>query len=292
LEHITLSSTDSEARVNLLGAELSSYTFKNKEYIWQANPAVWGRHAPILFPIVGKLRDNSYIFEGKTYTLGQHGFARDREFVIVDQSDTHVTLLLRSDESSKAVYPFDFELEVTYSMQSGGILVDYLVRNSQPVSPIWFSIGAHPGFIIPLDASERLEDYELNFYDATLQRLELYPLVGGYVSKEKESLSISNGILGLRKELFENDALIMDVHASAEISIRSKKSGKGVGMSYSDFKWLGIWTKAAGAGFICIEPWNGIADTVDHDQQLETKWGITSLDAGESYSVTYEVNFY
>lgn len=292
MEQIKLSSTDSEARINVLGAELSSFNYKKQEYIWQANPAVWGRHAPILFPIVGKLRHNSYTFQEKTYTMGQHGFARDRKFVVVDHSDTAVSLLLQADESTKAIYPFDFALEVTYSMQPYGIQVSYKVSNTQSANPIWFSIGAHPGFNIPLDASESLADYELDFHNAALQCIDVYPLVGGYLSKEKESLPISDGILAISEALFENDALIMDVHAPAKISIRSKKSGKGVAMSYSAFRWLGIWTKAPGAGFICIEPWNGIADTVDHDQQLETKWGIYSLNAGESYFVSYDVNFY
>ena len=292
MEQITLSLNDSEARINLFGAELSSFKYKNNEYIWQANPAVWGRHAPILFPIVGKLRDDSYLFQGKKYAMGQHGFARDREFAIVNQSDISVSLLLRSDDLIKAVYPFDFELEVTYTMQPNGIQVGYKVRNTQPENPIWFSIGAHPGFNFPLNASERFEDYEIDFYDVALQSIDLYPLVGGYVSKEKQSLPISNGKLGLRGELFDNDALIMDVDTPAKVSIRSKKSGKGVAMSYSDFRWLGIWTKAVGTGFICIEPWNGIADTVDHDQQLVTKWGINLLEAGESYAVSYEIMIY
>lgn len=292
MEQIALSLNDSEARINLLGAELSSFKYKNIEYMWQANPAVWGRHAPILFPIVGKLRDNSYIFQGKKYEMVQHGFARDREFDVVDQSDTSVSLLLRSDELSKAVYPFDFELKVTYSMQANGLQVAYEVRNTQPEKPIWYSIGAHPGFKFPLGASEILHDYEIDFYDATLQHIGLYPLVSGYVSKEKQSLSISNGKLGLKAELFDNDALIMDVQTPAKVSIRSKKSGKGIAMSYSDFRWLGIWTKAAGAGFICVEPWNGIADTADHNQQLETKWGINSLKAGERHAVSFDITVY
>lgn len=288
MKPITLSLGDSVARINLFGAELTSLQYKKCEYIWQANPAVWGRHAPILFPIVGKLRNNRYIFKGKTYVMGQHGFARDRVFSIVEQSDSAVKMLLRSDELSKAVYPFDFELTVLYSMQPFGIRVTYEVLNSQPIDPIYFSIGAHPGFVIPLEVGDSLADYEVNFYDSALQGLDLYPLIDGYVSKEKIFLPIKEGVLGLRGELFEKDALIMDVHPAAKISIRSKKSGKGIGMTYAYFRWLGIWTKDAGAGFICIEPWNGIADTTDHDQQLETKWGIIKLDAGENYKVSYD----
>ena len=276
----------------MLGAELSSFKFKNIEYIWQANPAVWGRHAPILFPIVGKLRDNSYIFQGKRYTLGQHGFARDREFIVVDQSDSSVSMLLRSDERSKEIYPFDFQLKVTYSMQANGIRVGYEVRNMQHEKPMWFSIGAHPGFNFPLDSNESIEDYEIDFYNPALRHVDLYPLVGGYVSKEKLPLSISHGKLTVTGNLFDNDALIMDVNDPARISIRSRKSGKGVAMSYSDFRWLGIWAKSAEAGFICIEPWNGIADTVDHDQQLETKMGMNFLKAGDRYAVSYDIMIY
>lgn len=289
MEYITLSLADSIARISFFGAELNSFKHKEQEYIWQANPAVWGRHAPILFPIVGKLRDNRYTFQGKTFALGQHGFARDREFSLVEQSDSAVKMLLRSDESTKVLYPFDFELAVSYSMQPFGIKVTYEVSNTQPLHPILFSIGAHPGFVIPLHAWESLEDYEVDFCDSALNSLELYPLVGGYVSKEKMSLPVKNGRLRLKGELFEQDALIMDVHPAAQISIRSKKSGSGVGLRYADFRWMGLWTKAPGAGFICIEPWNGIADTTDHDQQLETKWGIITLEAGKIHKVSYDI---
>jgi galactose mutarotase-like enzyme len=292
LEHVILSLSDSVAKINLSGAELSSFKHNKLEYIWQANPAVWSRHAPILFPIVGKLRDNRYTFLGKPYSMGQHGFARDREFLILSQSESSVSLILRADESTKAVYPFDFELVVSYTMKPLGITVSYEVQNIQPVGSMLFSIGAHPGFIIPLEAGETFQDYEINFHDSDFQLVYLYPLVDGYVSMDRHSLPIKNGILGLREELFENDALIMDVHPSAMISVRSKKTGKGIGMRYADFRWLGIWMKEPGSGFICIEPWNGIADTVEHDQKLETKWGIMSLEAGERYKVNHDIVFF
>nr|MBI1230353.1 aldose 1-epimerase family protein [Cytophagales bacterium] len=292
MKQITLSLANKVAGINLLGAELTSFKLNDQEYIWQANPAVWGRHAPILFPIVGKLRNNSFVYQGKAYLMGQHGFARDMEFSVVAQTASSVRLLLQSDENSRKIYPFDFELTVGYTLSEKGVEVSYDVKNVQAKNPMLFSIGAHPGFILPLGETERMEDYEINFFDSTLQSLALYPLVGGHVSKEKELLPVLNGVLPLRRDLFEQDALIMDVDSHTSISIRSKHSGKGVGMRYADFRWLGIWTKSPDSGFICIEPWNGIADTVDHDQQLENKWGIISLDAGEEYKVAYDIFFF
>ena len=292
LKQITLSLANEVAGINLLGAELTSFKLNDQEYIWQANPAVWGRHAPILFPIVGKLRNNSFVYQGETYFMGQHGFARDMEFSVIAQTASSVRLLLRSDENSRKIYPFDFELTVGYSLQEGGVEVSYEVKNVQERNPVLFSIGAHPGFILPLGERERMEDYEINFFDPTLQTLALYPLVGGHISKEKEFLPLVDGVLPLRRDLFAQDALIMDVDSHTSISIRSKHSGKGVGMRYADFRWLGIWTKSADSGFICIEPWNGIADTVEHDQQLENKWGIILLDAGELYKVAYNIHFF
>lgn len=291
-EKIILSSGDRSASIQLMGAELTSYKVGDLAYIWQANPAVWGRHAPILFPIVGRLKNNQYSYKGKTYSLGQHGFARDRVFELVSSSDTTAVFSLRSDEASLSRYPFRFELLVRYELLPEGLVVGYEVSNLSQ-RDMFFSIGAHPGFRCPLHPeSELLSDYILDFENEELSELYLYPLEAGYISTKKRSVLLSRGKLALMDHLFLDDALIMDVLPPAKVSVRHRETGRGFGMEFADFRWLGIWTKDPDAGFLCLEPWNGIADTVDHQGDFTQKLGVQLLQPNARYSVNYRMFFW
>lgn len=273
------------------GAELLSLLFAGTEYIWQADPSVWNRHAPVLFPIVGRLKEDSYWIDGKSFQLPQHGFARDRKFDMVKQSETAVTFLLKADQDTLKCYPFDFKLYITYTLMGQSLEVKYEVENNS-TEKIWFSIGGHPAFNCPLDPSrETFEDYELDFCDGSPQK-EIYRLDGMFLGHAKEPLPLLSGKLNLNYQLFDRDAIILDALKPHKISLKSKITGKGVSMTYQGFKWLGIWTKGEGAGFICLEPWDGIADTVDHDQDFTQKLGIHGLPPGEKYEVSYVMEFF
>lgn len=290
MENISISNGHIEASFNSRGAELSSVRYKGMEYLWHADPTVWNRHSPVLFPTVGSFIDNTYYVDGKPYHLPQHGFARDADFVLVEQTDTSVKFLLESDQETLKVYPYSFKLFISYILQDNSLQVIFQVENPSD-QPILFGIGGHPGFRCPLDPdTEAFEDYVIDFHDGSVEK-ELYQLEGPYLAKGTYTLPLNNGGLNLDYSLFENDALIIDSKAPFKVTVKSKKSGLGFSMEYKDFRWLGIWTKRKGAGFLCLEPWNGIADPVSHNQELKDKLGINRLGSGETYETKYTVEF-
>ncbi|SHN14852.1 Galactose mutarotase [Cyclobacterium lianum] len=286
----TLKNESVEASISSLGAECISLKYRGLEYLWQADPAVWGRHAPVLFPIVGRLKNDSYQHAGQTYSLNQHGFARDCSFQLLEHSEQHLSLVLNADRESLKRFPFDFELIVRYTLSDSRLQVDYRVNNPSAGQELFFSIGAHPGFRCPLlPDRERFEDYELDFGKQSLSSLPIYALENGLIGRKRKKLDLKQGKLPMGYDLFRHDALIFDVQSFTGLRIRSKKTGKGYAMQFPDFRWLGLWTKEDNAGFVCIEPWNGIADTTDHDGELKSKLGIIRLSPGSFHAATYQV---
>lgn len=291
MEKISISNDRIKASFNLMGAELNSVLYNGKEYIWQADPAFWNRHAPVLFPIVGSLLDNTYHVDGKPYHLSQHGLARNSEFVLVGQTDTSVKFLLESNQETLKIYPYPFKLFIIYILHDRTLQVIFQVENPSD-DAILFSIGGHPAFNCPLDpGSEAFEDYVIDFHDKSAEK-ELYQLEGAYLAPSKYTLPLNDGKLDLQYSLFENDALIMDSQKPTKVSVKSKKSGAGFAMEYGEFRWLGVWTKRRGAGFLCLEPWNGIADPLGHNQVFKDKPGINRLASGETYQAQYSMEFF
>ena len=273
------------------GAELQSIFHKDNqtEYLWGGDPAFWGKHSPLLFPIVGTLRSNTYYYENKAYHLSRHGFARDREFTAEEQTADALTLLLRSDETSRAVYPFDFELRVRYRLNGGALATTYSVTNPAGV-PLYFSIGGHPAFRVPLVSGTAYEDYYLEFEQA--ETAPRWPIsADGLIGREPLDLLNDTNLLPLSKALFAKDALVFKGLRSQAVALRSARTERGLRFSYPGFPFLGIWA-ASGADFVCIEPWCGIADPVDSDQQLTQKEGINRLEGGQRFERTWTATFF
>ncbi|MBO9128181.1 aldose 1-epimerase family protein [Bacillus sp. 165] len=270
------------------GAELTSIQLNadKTEYLWQAEPSFWQRHAPILFPIVGRLVDNTYYVKGMPYELPQHGFARDMTFDIAQQSDTFITYKLTSNEATLQKYPFQFELYVTYTLENNSLHVQYEVKNRTD-GDMYFSIGAHPGFRCPLLANEQYTDYYLEF--SSPERLETYVLQGPYIREEKLVLAERAGSLPLSQQLFKNDAIILENMNHNEITIRSHKNEKFIRVSFDGFPYVGIWSESNGAPFVCIEPWYGIADEVGEAKELHRKKGIQVLGKDENFTCQYTI---
>ena len=291
MEKISISNDRIKASFNLLGAELSSIRYNGKEYIWQADPAIWNRHSPVLFPNVGSLLDNTYYVDGKPYHLPQHGFARNSEFVLVEQTDSSVKFLLESDQETLKVYPYPFKLFITYILHERSLQVIFEVENPSNET-VLFSIGGHPAFNCPLDPSgEAFEDYVIDFHDGSTEK-ELYQLEGTSLAPDKYPLRLDKGKLDLKYSLFEHDALIFDSKNPFSVTVKSKRSGAGFSVKYEQFKWLGIWTKGQGAGFLCLEPWNGIADQLGHNPVFQDKLGINRLASGETSQAQYSMEFF
>ncbi|WP_167628051.1 aldose 1-epimerase family protein [Listeria valentina] len=271
------------------GAELTKIYHKKTEldYLWDADQAFWGRHAPILFPTVGRLVDDTYYVDGEAFHLTQHGFARDKVFTVVKLVENQVVLELLADDKSKIIYPFSFRLRVTYTLLDDQIRVEYQVENTDN-RRIYFSIGAHPAFNVPLTEGTKFEDYYLDF--GQKEKLDTLLLEGPYRSGELKALSTEKtDTLDLDYSLFENDALIFEGLSGNEIAIRSKKHPHFVKVSFPHFPFVGIWTPGNDAPFLCIEPWFGIADGVGNSVELRDKAGIEQLDPEAIFTSEYRI---
>jgi galactose mutarotase-like enzyme len=285
---ITITNAIVSATINPKGAELASLIHNTSqiEYMWSADPAFWGKSSPVLFPIVGVLKDNIFIYEGMEYTLPRHGFARERIFAIENQTEDSVTFLLKSDEDSLKVFPFAFEFRLHYTLDGNRLNVKYAVTNVGDTQML-FSVGGHPAFRVPLVEGTSYEDYYLEFNSE--EDLMRWPLSKeGLIETAPDDFSASNNRLPLTKELFYQDALVFKHLKSDSVILKSDKTPHQLAFLFKDFPFLGIWA-AKDADFVCIEPWCGIADSVNHTQQLTDKEGINTLNANENFERTWTV---
>ena len=276
----TISNSILTAQIKRLGAELFSLkSIQNKEYIWEGNLIFWGKHSPILFPIVGSLKSNSYLYNEKEYPLNRHGFAREIEFELIEKTDESATFSLLSTTETKKIYPFDFELQIRYTLNYNKLNIDYIVINkNERTMP--FSIGAHPAFALPGNFTE----YILEFQEDEI--LNYHLLDEGLISNTKNQLQLKNKQLDLKYQLFEKDALVFKTLKSKSITIL-KNANPLLKVNFNDFPNLGIWT-VVNAPFICIEPWFGYSDTIHSSGNLMEKEGIQLLEA--NHKVQYNFN--
>ncbi|MPT31766.1 MAG: aldose 1-epimerase family protein [Chryseobacterium sp.] len=284
---ITIQNTKLKATFNELGAELASLINlkTGKEIMWEGNPDFWGGISPVLFPIVGALKDEQYIFEGRTYELPRHGFARRRIFAVKESSENEVIFELNSDEESLKIYPFYFSLEIRYTLIENKLTVSYQVKNLSE-KEMHFSLGAHPGFAIDTKNGLNYNDYEIAFSDD--EKLEIHPLIDNLISNETQTIELDNNTLSLSYELFSKDALVMTTMKSQELVLRNKKNQNTVIFTFSNFPYFGIWA-AKNADFVCLEPWQGIADLENHNQELTEKFGILKLERNEIWKASWAV---
>jgi galactose mutarotase-like enzyme len=273
--HIVLRSDDLEVAVDSLGAELTHVVSRHDrtEFLWRGDPAIWGRRAPILFPIVGKVTNGMYRYGGKEFSMGQHGFSREE--VVFRLSDT---------PALRRVYPFSFELLVIYRLSGRVIDVTYSVRNPGTAT-MWFSIGGHPGFSCPLEPDLKFEDYVVEFDRPITASRHL--IVDGLIRSEAQPFLSNQSAFALTKELFRDDAIVLKHGDARHAVLRSPKGKKYVRVEFPGWPFLGIWTKPG--PFLCIEPWYGIADTVGFDGDLTRKEGIRHLERGEEFECRYSI---
>jgi len=273
----TLENNVLEIGVSELGAELCQIKSKitGKDYMWDANPDVWGSYAPVLFPVIGAVKNGFALIKGKEYKVPRHGFIRNNPNIqLVETTEKSLTFGLKFSEKTLLIYPYHFEFLITFTLTENKITVDHKVIN-HGAEPMFFSLGGHPAFKCPVNDGEAYEDYYLEFEkteNAPTWLLEKDGLVG----KTTKPVLENTNILPLNPHLFDNDALIFKNLLSESVSLKSKKSAQVVRVSYAGFPYLGIWAKP-NAHFVCIEPWLGIADNADSDQNFETKEGILNL---------------
>lgn len=268
------------ATFNTLGAELVSLKTIDSEYIWDGNPQFWNKHAPVLFPIVGALKDDIYFFEGKKYHLPRHGFAREKQFQIVEHTAEKIVFLLKEDAETLEVYPFQFEFKIEYLLVGNALKVHFEVVNTA-TNPMYFSIGAHPAFAL----SENFENYAMVFEGSGNFRYSL--LEQNLLENQTAILETKNNIKTLDYALFEKDALVFrdrQIH-----SVVLQENGDDfLKVNFEQFPDLGIWTKK-NAPYLCIEPWFGHADEIQTTQNLPEKAGIIKLNQQEIFQANYSI---
>lgn len=270
------------------GAELTSLVKKqnSQEYIWQANPDVWGRHAPILFPIVGQVRNGTYSVNNEIYTITQHGFARDNQFDLIERSENKLVFQLNETEETLKIYPYQFELKITYQLEDDKLVVAYQVTNKMDkVLP--FSIGAHPGFQFPNNST--LENFKLVFNKT--ESTDRIHIKDGLRDGSTTPLFLnSTNELPLKQSDFENDAVIFKNLNSDNVSIQSLNNKELLNIEFKNFPFLGIWTKPNSTGkYICIEPWHGITDSHHSSEKLSEKEGVTLLKPQTTFSCEFGI---
>jgi galactose mutarotase-like enzyme len=276
-----------DARISSLGAELQSLRdlTSAEEFIWQGDPDIWSGRAPVLFPVVGALRDDNYEHGGQRYTLPKHGFARRRQFAVTAQSADAITFTLREDEDSLRQFPWPFELQVAFRLRDRALRVDYRVLNRSD-DTMFFNLGSHPAFQLPL-GSDRHEDYSIVFDQQEtldcwlLGENLLHECIPDYLSKSQQ--------LDLTRQLFDKDALVFRNIASRTLGIEHRKRGRRLSVDTGGAPHLGIWAKP-GAAFVCIEPWWGYADFTEGPPEIAQKPSIQALAAGRTFETYIEIS--
>lgn len=277
--------------IDAKGAELKTVYSKSfsLDYMWGADPAYWAKTSPVLFPIVGALKGNTYYYEGQPYHLSRHGFARDKAFTVTAQSTDAITFSIESDEDTLQQYPFSFRFSIRYSLIDNELSVSYEVQNKGE-GLMFFSVGGHPAFKLPLVEGTHYNDYQLVFEkEETAGRWPISK--DGLIEKTPLSLLQHSNVLPLTKELFSKDAVVLKHLQSSWVQLQSDKTPHGFRFYFPNYSFLGLWA-APGADFLCIEPWCGIADSVDTNQQLPQKEGIVQLSPNEAFNVQWRVQFY
>ena len=285
----TLENENLKVEIDSFGAEIKSVKRKsdNFEYMWCGDKKYWGRTSPVLFPFVGAPKNKEYRYDGKTYTMGQHGFARDMEFTLVKHNDDTLVMRLESDENTKEKYPFDFALELEYHLIDNEIKEVYRVINKDNVM-MHFSIGGHPAFVTPEnDAS--MAGCKIRF-DA--DRIT-YHLIGDYqlMARDEYELPLINHEYTIQEDSFEKDAFIIE--GSQAGTVRLVKNDKPFVTVKFDTPVFGLWScKSKNVPFVCIEPWYGRTDAIDFTGELKDREYSNHLDAGEVFEKSFSILFY
>ena len=278
------------------GAELCSIYDKVTQHdaVWRVDPACWHRHAPVLFPFVGKVNEGVYRYKGQSYPMGQHGFARDMEFTLVEETADSITFRLCDNEESRAKYPFAFELTITHRLQGRTVTVEWKVRNPSATEPLYFSIGGHPAFNCPADAGDKKTDYFIRF-DGYEQTAEIpYVLIDqpsqGIDFEHPQKLALDGGFMPVEETTFDRDAYIFDEGTVQKVTLCYPDKTPYVTLSAPGFPSFGVWSKPhSDAPYICLEPWIGRCDNMGFAGELPEKYGEQCAAPGETFEAAYTI---
>lgn len=278
--------------IDSLGAELKSVKNKatGQEYMWQGDPQFWGRTSPILFPFVGSLKDKCYTYEGKTYSMGQHGFARDMEFELITQIPTDIYFELDSTEDTRQKYPFDFNLGVGYTLNGNELQVTWNVFNTSENKKLHFSIGAHPAFNCPIHGEESKAGYK--FYFGGAKEIHHHGHTDTGLSVEEDIvLPLENHRATITPEFFDGATYIIEGPQTKEIGVEDPEGNRFVTVCF-DMPVVALWSPPGkNAPFLCIEPWFGRCDAHDFEGTLEERAFNNMLEAQKLFHTSYTIRF-
>lgn len=275
--------------IDTKGAQLTSVIAKSdgRELMWQADPDVWPWHAPNLFPVVGGLINDQLLVDGKAYSMKRHGFARLSEFILLSNNEVQAVFSLPNSEKTHEVYPYTFDFEVLYLLIDNALRVTYKVINRDK-KPVYFSVGGHPAFNAPFFPNEQYEDYYLEF--EVEEKLERHLLAAdGMFSGKTEPVTFDGKKLWLKKDLFNDDAIVFKNLKSREVALKSKNHDKALTFEFPHFNYLGLWAKP-GAPFVCIEPWLGCADTENQPKDISQKEAIQKVEVGHVFEAAFFIS--
>jgi galactose mutarotase-like enzyme len=267
------------------GAEITSILDKKTrfEYLWQADKTIWGRHAPVLFPIVGKVKHNQLLIDGTPFPMNQHGFARDEEFTLVSSSNTEQWYELT--HTNLSLFPYPFQLLLGYTLSKNTLHCHYKVINTGNQN-IYFSIGAHPGFNLP---TQKLSDYQIQFSLPENEERQL--LTDGLFDGSSKKIFTTPTQIQLSKAIFDDDAIVFKSIRSTKIILKQLDGPFAITLNFEGFPQLGIWTQKNCEHYICLEPWCGHSDSINGHEDISLKEGIMTLEAGKTLERTYSLMF-
>lgn len=278
--------------IDSFGAELKSVKNKtnDQEYMWQGDPQYWGRTSPILFPFVGSLKDKRYTYQGKTYDMGQHGFARDMEHALVSKTDTEIHFQLTNTEETLQKYPFSFVLNLGYKLTGNELDVIWKVTNPATDEMLHFSIGAHPAFNCPIHGEENKAGYA--FYFGGVNEIHHHGHTDTGLSIEEDViLALENNRATITPEFFDGSTYIIEGPQTNEIGVEDPEGNRFITVTF-DMPVVALWSPPGkNAPFLCIEPWFGRCDAADFEGNLEDRAFNNSLEAGKQFETSYTIRF-
>lgn len=290
---VTIQSDALTVDIDSLGAQLASIRTKDgEEYLWQGNPDIWARRAPILFPFIGRLKDSTYQLQGTPYTISTHGFARDMEFAVKEQEANRVSFQLTDTPQTQQVYPFAFTLTVTYALKGNVLTKTHRVVNRSSRDML-YELGAHDGFRVPVGEGCTMADYTIRL--PGVDRVRFYGMDENLMLTPKgEEIPLTGSALPLTPATFGLDTMILDTPPQAQALLCDREGKPRVGLTFPDFPYLGLWTQAKpfDTGYVCIEPWSTLPDGTFMGRELGEKMGIRRLAPGQEEELRYTTTIY